>query len=170
MTAPSSLPPLPCYLNGEFTNLAEAKVSVLDRGFVFGDGVYEVVPVYNGRPFRFAEHMARLDRSLGEMRIDNPMTHAQWGELVGKLITAYAAHAKENATATDLLVYFQVSRGVAMRDPVRLPGLAATVFAGVSRISGPSPKRRENGVACITAKDCRWEMPYTIRVRLVSSM
>ena len=79
MTAPSSLPPLPCYLNGEFTNLAEAKVSVLDRGFVFGDGVYEVVPVYNGRPFRFAEHMARLDRSLGEMRIDNPMTHAQWG-------------------------------------------------------------------------------------------
>jgi D-alanine transaminase len=170
MTAPSSLPPLPCYLNGEFTNLAEAKVSVLDRGFVFGDGVYEVVPVYNGRPFRFAEHMARLDRSLGEMRIDNPMTHAQWGELVGKLITAYAAHAKENATATDLLVYFQVSRGVAMRDHVMLPGLTPTVFAMVNRMSAPSAKDREDGVACITAEDFRWQKAHIKSLSLASAV
>jgi D-alanine transaminase len=68
----NTLPDLPCYLNGEFTTLPHAKVSVMDRGFIFGDGVYEVVPVYAGRPFRFAEHMGRLDRSLGELRIDQP--------------------------------------------------------------------------------------------------
>ena len=71
------LPELPCYLNGEFSTLRDAKVSVMDRGFIFGDGVYEVVPVYAGRPFRFDEHMARLDRSLAELRIANPMSHAR---------------------------------------------------------------------------------------------
>ncbi len=73
---PAPLPDLPCYLNGEFTRVDQAQVSVLDRGFIFGDGVYEVVPVYAGRPFRFDEHMARLDRSLGELRIANPRTRA----------------------------------------------------------------------------------------------
>ena len=84
------LPDLPCYLNGEFTNLREAKVSVMDRGFIFGDGVYEVVPVYAGKPFRFSEHMARLDRSLGELRIANPMSHDEWRALVDRLVAAYA--------------------------------------------------------------------------------
>ena len=69
---PTALPDLPCYLNGEFTRLREAKVSVMDRGFIFGDGVYEVVPVYAGRPFRFAQHMARLDRSLAEAAHSQP--------------------------------------------------------------------------------------------------
>src|SRR6187402_3434720 len=86
----TALPLLPCFLNGEFTTLRDAKVSVMDRGFIFGDGVYEVVPVYAGRPFRFAQHMARLDRSLGELRITNPRTPAQWRELVDGLIAAYA--------------------------------------------------------------------------------
>jgi D-alanine transaminase len=87
---PYELPNLPCYLNGEFTNLREAKVSVMDRGFIFGDGVYEVVPVYAGRPFRFAEHMARLNRSLAELRIPNPMNLEQWRGLADRLIAAYA--------------------------------------------------------------------------------
>ena len=71
----AQLPSTPCYLNGEFTALKDAKISVLDRGFIFGDGIYEVVPAYAGKLFRFEQHMARLDRSLGELRIANPMTH-----------------------------------------------------------------------------------------------
>ena len=82
----NNLPDLPCYLKGEFTRLREAKVSVMDRGFIFGDGIYEVVPVYSGRPFRLEHHMARLDRSLAELRIPNPKTPAEWRELVGQLI------------------------------------------------------------------------------------
>ena len=72
------IPALPCWLNGEMGNVRDAKVSVLDRGFIFGDGVYEVVPAYAGKPFRFEEHMARLGRSLGELRIRNPMDRAGW--------------------------------------------------------------------------------------------
>src|SRR3954463_15366322 len=86
----SNLPELPCYLNGQFTSLRDAKVSVMDRGFIFGDGVYEVVPVYAGRPFRFVQHMARLARSLGELRITNPMDLGMWRQLVDGLIAAYA--------------------------------------------------------------------------------
>ena len=74
----TTLPTLPCYLNGEFTLLPDAKVSVMDRGFIFGDGVYEVVPVYAGQPFRFTQHMARLERSLAELRLPNPLSSAQW--------------------------------------------------------------------------------------------
>src|SRR6185436_10746311 len=98
--ADASIPILPCYLNGEFSNLREAKVSVLDRGFIFGDGVYEVVPAYGGRPFRFDEHMARLNRSLGELRIANPMSHVQWRELVLKLIAGFAQAMDKPATET----------------------------------------------------------------------
>ena len=79
MNEPSAIPALPCYLNGEFSTLAEAKVSVLDRGFIFGDGIYEVVPAYRGVPFRFDEHMARMERSLGELRIPNrAASGARW--------------------------------------------------------------------------------------------
>src|SRR5512141_1630663 len=77
-----NLPQLPCYLNGEITTLRDAKVSVMDRGFIFGDGVYEVVPVYAGRPFRFEHHMARLARSLAELRIPNPLDAQAWRALV----------------------------------------------------------------------------------------
>ena len=76
------LPATFCYLNGAYTPLNEAKVSVMDRGFIFGDGIYEVVPVYRGKPFRFAQHMARLGRSLQELRITNPLSSAQWRHVV----------------------------------------------------------------------------------------
>ena len=82
-TAAPSLPDLPCCLNGEFTTLPHAKISVMDRGFIFGDGIYEVIPVYGGRLFRFDEHMARLERSLRELRIEPPHTRAQWREATG---------------------------------------------------------------------------------------
>jgi len=87
---PPALPGWACYLNGVFTPLNEAKVSVMDRGFIFGDGVYEVVPAYRGRPFRFDQHMARLSRSLRELRIPNPHTPEQWQELVRELVTRFA--------------------------------------------------------------------------------
>ena len=148
------LPELPCYLNGEFSTLREAKVSVMDRGFIFGDGVYEVVPVYAGRPFRFPQHMVRLDRSLAELRIANPMSHQQWRELTGQLIAAYAGSLGKTADQTDQLVYIQVTRGVALRDHVMPPGIRPTVFATSNRISPPTQSERSDGVACIRAGWC----------------
>ena len=104
-----TLPDTLCYLNGEYGPLREAKVSVLDRGFVFGDGVYEVVPVYGARLFRFDEHMARLDRSLAKLRIANPHRREEWLERCRKLLAALTA---KNG-ASDQLVYIQITRGVA---------------------------------------------------------
>ena len=85
------LPATPCYLNGVYSPLREARISVLDRGFIFGDGVYEVVPVYAGRPFRFEGHMGRLERSLKEMRIPNPHSREQWLAIVTQLAHDFAA-------------------------------------------------------------------------------
>ena len=164
------LPELPCYLNGEFSTLREAKVSVMDRGFIFGDGVYEVVPVYAGRPFRFAQHMARLDRSLAELRIANPMSHGEWRELAGQLIAAYARSLGQSAGQTDQLVYIQVTRGVAMRDHVMPPGIKPTVFATSNRISPPTAADRANGVACVSAEDFRWKKAHIKSVSLAGSV
>ncbi len=154
------LPALPCYLNGEFTTLRDAKISVMDRGFIFGDGVYEVVPVYAGRPFRLAEHMARLDRSLGELRIANPMTVAQWHDLVTKLIAAYAQSIGAADENTDQLVYIQITRGVAMRDHVMVQGVTPTVFAMSNKMSPAKPSDRAEGAACVTADDFRWQKAH----------
>ncbi len=85
-TSPANaLPDTPCYLNGEFSTLKDAKISVLDRGFIFGDGIYEVVPAYAGKLFRFEQHMARLGRSLAELRINNPLTPDQWREISSQI-------------------------------------------------------------------------------------
>jgi D-alanine transaminase len=155
-----NLPQLPCYLNGEITNLRDAKVSVMDRGFIFGDGVYEVVPVYAGKPFRFEHHMARLARSLGELRISNPMDAQAWRSLVDKLIAAYAQSQNAQPEAIDQLVYIQVTRGVAMRDHAMVPGLTPTVFATSNGITPPTPAQRAEGVACVTADDFRWKKAH----------
>jgi D-alanine transaminase len=155
-----SIPALPCWLNGELSTLRDAKVSVLDRGFIFGDGVYEVVPAYAGRPFRFEEHMARLDRSLGELRIKNPMDRAGWRALVDQLIAAYAAHMGKAPTDTNQLVYLQVTRGVAMRDHVMPPDLTPTVFATSNRMYIYTQEERTQGVACVTADDFRWQKAH----------
>jgi D-alanine transaminase len=148
-----ALPDTMCYLNGSYTPLNEAKVSVLDRGFVFGDGIYEVVPVYARRLFRFDEHMARLARSLAKVRIRNPYTRDQWLERMRPLVAALA----EKTGAADQLVYLQVTRGVAMRDHVMPEGLEPTVFMMASPMKPPAPEQRHHGVACVTARDFRWE-------------
>ena len=144
-----SLPDTLCYLNGEYTPLNLAKVSVLDRGFLFGDGIYEVVPVYGRQVFRFGEHMARLDRTLAKVRIANPHTAAEWLERCRRLIDAHAAR--------DQLLYLQVTRGVAPRDHVMPTDIEPTVFMMTSPMKPPSAEQRHRGVACITARDFRWE-------------
>ncbi len=175
MTTPSfssadALPTTPCFLNGEYTALRDAKVSVMDRGFIFGDGVYEVVPVYAGKPFRFAQHMARLDRSLGELRMPNPLTHEQWREVALQLISRYAQTLNLPATQTDQLVYIQVTRGVAMRDHVMPKDIAPTVFVMTSSMKPPTPEQREKGVACITADDFRWEKAHIKATSLLGAV
>jgi D-alanine transaminase len=164
------LPASPCFLNGEYSALRDARISVMDRGFIFGDGVYEVVPVYAGRPFRFAQHMARLDRSLGELRMQNPLTHAQWGEIVAELVQRYAAFAAVPADQADQLIYIQLSRGVAMRDHVMPQDIAPTVFVMSNGMKLPTPAQRAQGVACITADDFRWEKAHIKSTSLLGSV
>lgn len=144
-TEPDSL----CFLNGEYTGLRDAKVSVLDRGFLFGDGVYEVVPVYGRRLFRFDEHMARLNRSLSKVRIVNPYSSAQWLEHCRKLVSAHPDD--------DQAVYLQITRGVAPRNHVMPVDVSPTVFMMSNPLNPPTEAQRHQGVACVTARDFRWE-------------
>ena len=169
-TALSALPDLPCYLNGEFTTLPNAKVSVMDRGFIFGDGIYEVVPAYAGRPFRFDEHMARLERSLRELRIPNPMSRDEWRALVLRLIDDYARSQGQPASDTNQLVYLQVTRGVAMRDHVMIPGLKPTVFAMANRLYIYTAEERARGAACVTADDFRWKKAHIKSISLAGAV
>jgi D-alanine transaminase len=138
-----------CYLNGEYGRVSQARVSVLDRGFLFGDGIYEVAPVYGRRLFRFDEHLARLTRSLAKVRIPNPATREQWLERCRRLVAAEAAD--------DQVVYIQVTRGVAPRDHVMPEHPVPTVFMMTNPMKPPTPEQRHAGVACVTARDFRWE-------------
>jgi D-alanine transaminase len=165
-----NLPPLPCYLNGEFTLLPDAKISVMDRGFIFGDGVYEVVPVYGGQPFRLAQHMARLERSLTEMRMPNPLTSVQWSQLVSNLIARYAGSMGASAENTNQLVYIQITRGVALRDHAMPKDVQPTVFAMSNRMTQPTAEQRALGVACVTADDFRWQKAHIKSTSLLGSV
>jgi D-alanine transaminase len=142
--------PLPIsYLNGEYLPLREARISPLDRGFLYSDGVYEVMPVYGGRPFRFEAHAARLTRSLAEIRMEDPHTRAQWRELISTLITRNGGG--------DQYVYWQVTRGAEFgRNHAPLPEIPRTVFAFCAPLPATSAAVLENGVACVTAEDTRW--------------
>jgi len=145
----TALPDVSCYLNGAYSPLAEAKISVMDRGFVFGDGVYEMLPVYGRRLFRFEAHMDRLEHSLSKLRIAPPLLRAEWLDIARNLI--------EGVAAADQLVYLQVTRGVAPRNHVMPQDVVPTVFV-YSTPARPVPlEERHHGVACITARDFRWE-------------
>jgi D-alanine transaminase len=128
--------------------LSEAKVPVLDRGFIFGDGVYEVVPAYSKVPFRLEEHLARLERSLGAVGIRNPYTREQWRAYIGGLI--------ERQPFEDQAVYFQVTRGVAKRDHAFPKHAEPTVFMMSNPLVPPAPAQVESGASAITAQDNRW--------------
>ncbi len=177
MTTDTTLPDTLCYLNGDYTALQDAKISVLDRGFIFGDGVYEVLPAYAGKLFRFDQHMARLDRSLAELRIANPLTTAEWHDVAMQLVAA-RAH-KISATALkegqkepnlDQIIYIQVSRGVAMRDHVMPPDLKPTVFVMVNAMKLPTPAQRAQGVACVSADDFRWDKAHIKSTSLLGAV
>jgi D-alanine transaminase len=145
----AALPDTLCHLNGATLPLRDAKISVLDRGFIFGDGIYEVIPVYGRRCFRFDEHMARLARSLAKLRIANPHDRDGWLALVRELVAAQPSD--------DQLVYIEVTRGVALRDHVMPEGIEPTVFVMTNPMKPPSAEQRHQGVACVTARDFRWE-------------
>lgn len=164
------LPPLPCYLNGDYTVLPDAKVSVMDRGFIFGDGVYEVLPVYGGYLFRFEQHMARLDRSLAELRIPNPHTRAQWREIASRLVAEFVRANGADPDKSEQLIYIQVTRGVAMREHAMLPGLSPTVFVMCNVMTLPSEAQRRQGVNCVTADDFRWEKAHIKTVSLLGAV
>jgi D-alanine transaminase len=137
-----------CYLNGNYVPLANASIPVLDRGFIFGDGIYEVVPAYRKRPFRLEQHLNRLQRSLTEARIENPHSRAGWRAIIDRLIGS--------SPAEDLVVYVQVTRGVAKRDFAFPAGVAPTVFAMVSPLTRPSAAQRDAGLRAISVPDLRW--------------
>ena len=165
------LPALPCYLSGDYTTLDTARISPLDRGFIFGDGVYEGIACY-GRPgqpprlFRFEQHMARLERSLGETRIPNPHTRDEWRQIALEL----AARHPDCAQTSDWFYYFQVTRGVALRDHPMLPGLTPTVFATCLPMKPPTPEQRAQGVACVTADDFRWQKAHIKSISLLGAV
>jgi len=136
------------YLNGEFMPLENARVPVLDRGFIFGDGVYEVIPVYSRNPFRLAEHLCRLQSSLDSIRLANPLTDAEWAKLTREIVA--------RNEGDDQSVYLQVTRGAAMRDHAFPKGAKPTIFVMASPLSTPSRDQVENGVSAISATDFRW--------------
>ena len=141
------------YLNGRFMPLADAKVSVLDRGFVFGDGVYEMIPVYSRKPFRLEEHLRRLQGSLDGIRLANPHGTAQWRELIGQLIALQAFD--------DQSVYLQITRGTpesgqTPRDHAFPQGVAPTVFMFAQPLVSATDTQKAAGVCAITAPDIRW--------------
>jgi D-alanine transaminase len=142
--------PLPiCHLNGALLPLREARVSPLDRSFLFGDGVYEVIALHGGYASRLAANLARLRRSLAELRIRNPHDDARWSQIVAELAQANGGG--------DLYVYLQVSRGAEFgRNHAPLPEIEPTVFGFCAPLPATTPEQLERGVACITAQDTRW--------------
>lgn len=163
---PPDLPDTLCYLNGTFTELRNAQVSVLDRGFIFGDGVYEVLPCYGGVAFRFEQHMARLDRSMAELRIANPLPRSEWQAIAQRL-----AHAlRDDRGVANQLIYIQVTRGVALRDHAMPANAVPTVFVMVSEMKLATPAQREHGAACVTADDFRWEKAHIKSTSLLGAV
>ncbi|NEX61393.1 D-amino acid aminotransferase [Noviherbaspirillum galbum] len=136
------------YLNGDMTPLSEAKIPVLDRGFIFGDGVYEVVPMYGRKMFRAKQHLARLSRSLDSIGIPNPHSEQEWLALVDKVAAAFPAD--------DQLIYLQVTRGVAKRGHAFPKEVTPTVFIMTNPLTLPSAQAREQGVSCVSLEDRRW--------------
>lgn len=137
------------YLNGEFLPLDEARISVMDRGFLFGDGVYEVIPVYDRQAFRLADHLRRLGQSLAGIRLANPHGDAAWEAIIGAMV--------QQAPWEDMGLYLQVTRGVGPTREHAFPAqVRPTVFLMPLELKPPPPDLIESGVAAITAQDNRW--------------
>ena len=150
------------YLNGQFLPIEEAKIPVLDRGFIYGDGVYELIPVYKRRPFRLPQHLTRLQHSLDGIRLANPHSEAEWAEIVSEVIA--------RQPFDDQGVYFQVTRGVAKRDHTFPAGVAPSVFLMSNSLVSLSAEQIEKGVAVVTADDNRWQRCDLKTISLVGNV
>lgn len=141
------------YLNGEYLPVEQARVPVMDRGFLFGDGVYEVIPVFGGRCFRVDEHLDRLDHSLRETGIPQPLTREQWRAIFERLIAAYGGG--------DQGIYLQITRGVAATREHRFPEQCTPTVLAMSRVLPPTSTLSSTGmpaaIVAITLDDIRWQ-------------
>lgn len=148
-----------CYLNGAYLPLDEARISPLDRGFLYADGVYEVMPVYAGRPFRFEAHCERLTRSLGEIRMRDPHTREEWRTIIAGLVERNGTipPATGQPARADMYVYWQVTRGAERgRNHAPLPDIPRTVFGFCSPLPVVTATTLQSGLSCVTATDTRW--------------
>lgn len=147
------------YLNGGYLPLNEAKVSVLDRGFLFGDGIYEVIPVYSGQLFHFQEHMKRLEHSLASIRLANPYDREQWLKIITPLLDS----------SQDQSVYLQITRGAAgKRDHAFPENVAPTVFVMCSNIVLFDGKI--TGIKAVSMNDNRWELCNVKAITLLANI
>jgi D-alanine transaminase len=151
------------FLNGEFLPLSRARVSVLDRGFLFGDGVYEVIPAYGGRLFRLEHHIDRLNNSLQAIRMEPPLAHSEWREILQRLLTLNGDE--------DQSVYLQVTRGADSKRDHEIPkGVTPTLFAMASPIAQPDSTKASEGISAITLDDIRWRLCNVKAVTLLSNV
>ena len=156
MTAPIA------HFNGRLLPLDQISISPLDRGFIFGDGVYEVIPVYGGMPLHAREHFERLQRSMDEIQLKNPRTVHEWIRATAELL----AHHPGNQA-----VYIQVTRGAPQkRDHVIPKDLVPTVFMMSNPLASPSKEAIENGVACVSSRDFRWEKCHVKSTSLLGNV
>lgn len=140
-----------CFLNDDFVPLKDAKVSVLDRGFIFADGIYEVIPAFAGKPFRLEDHLNRLNDNLTAIRIDNPYSTTQWETIFTDLIE------KNKYLNTDCSIYMQVTRGIAQRDHVFPENPTPTIFVMINPMPAANPEKLKKGLSVITREDIRWQ-------------
>ncbi len=151
------------YLNGEFLAPEQAHISVMDRGFLFGDGIYEVIPAYAGRLFRLPQHLHRLTDSLHAIRMENPLSEQAWTQMLERLV--------EQLPGCDQTVYLQVTRGAAdIRDHAIPKGIDPTLFAMTSPMLPPDPVLAQSGIAAITLDDTRWHQCNIKAITLLANV
>lgn len=150
------------YLNGEFLALKKACIPVLDRGFIFGDGVYEVIPAYGRQPFRLQHHLTRLDNSLQAIKIQNPLSTSQWQQLIAQLIAQNHYH--------DQSIYLQVTRGVAPRDHRFPEAEKPTIFMMTSALEKQAEEIAHQGIHAITLEDNRWQNCHIKSISLLPNV
>jgi len=150
------------YLNGKFLPAEQACVPVLDRGFIFGDGVYEVIPAYGGKLFRLHEHLQRLQNSLDAVRIPNPLKTDAWDSMLSELI--------EQNGGVDQSLYLQVTRGSAQRDHAIPKDPQPTVFAMSNPLKPLAAEIFKSGVSAITLDDIRWQRCHIKAISLLPNI
>lgn len=150
------------YLNGDYIRLGDASVSVLDRGFIFGDGIYDVVPAYKGKPFRIDEHLNRLERSLQHIGLETGYSKQDWEQLVLDMLA-------RSGRGADCMVYIHVTRGVAKRDHPFPANTSPTVFCMVSPFERPL-EAQETGISAISIPDVRWLMCHIKSISLLGNV